>query len=283
MQHEPALVAEQQERMNAGLDVGLVCIDVDGTLLDSSGAAPPEVWRLASELRAAGVRLALCSGRPGFGIARTLARRLDADGWHSFQNGASVVHVASGRSRSTPLPAQVIALLVERARATGRTLELYTDDAYAFEVDSALARAHADLLGVPYQPGSFDELTGTIVRAQWLVSRAEALRVLAEPHPGLNVSPSVSPQIPDAEFINLTLAGVDKAGAVRTIAAEYGVTLDRVMYVGDARNDVPAMRIVGRAVAMGNAEPEAREAAHVTVAPVDEGGLAEALEMALGG
>jgi hypothetical protein len=41
------------------------------------------------------------------------------------------------------------------------------------------------------------------------------------------------------------------------------------------------MRIVGAPVAMGNAERAARDAARHHVGDVDEGGLAEALELAL--
>ena len=54
------------------------------------------------------------------------------------------------------------------------------------------------------------------------------------------------------------------------------------MYVGDGFNDTPAMRIVGRAIAMGNAEHVARGVAHEVVGSVDEGGLADALELAIG-
>ena len=44
--------------------------------------------------------------------------------------------------------------------------------------------------------------------------------------------------MPDTTFVNMTPLGVDKATAVRAIAEEYGVSLDRVMMVGDGVNDV---------------------------------------------
>jgi len=72
--------------------IHLVGIDVDGTLLGSSGNVHPEVWGVAQRARTAGIHLALCSGRPAFGLALEYARRLDADGWHVFQNGASIVN-----------------------------------------------------------------------------------------------------------------------------------------------------------------------------------------------
>jgi hydroxymethylpyrimidine pyrophosphatase-like HAD family hydrolase len=65
------------------------------------------------------------------------------------------------------------------------------------------------------------------------------------------------------------------------MVSEYGIALDEVMYVGDGHNDVVAMRLVGCPVAMGNADQDAKEAAVTTVAHVDDGGLVEALDLAV--
>lgn len=261
--------------------LGLVCIDVDGTLVGSAGEVLPQVWAAAARARAAGVRLALCSGRPAFGKARAYAERLDAQGWHIFQNGASVVNVGSGESRSEALAPLALGRLVERARSRGRILETYSDSAYAVESARRAARAHAQLLGVDFAPSDLLALPGPVVRAQWVAEGAEAQQILAEPHPELTLSPAGSPVMPQATFISLTRAGVDKASAVRRVAQLYGVPLEQTMMVGDGRNDAAALRTVGHGVAMGNAEPEARAAATTVVADVDEGGLIEALELAL--
>jgi Cof subfamily protein (haloacid dehalogenase superfamily) len=263
--------------------IDLVCIDVDGTLIGTSGSVAPAVWEAAARARAAGLRLAMCSGRPAFGISRRWAECLDPEGWHVFQNGASVVHLPTGASRSRPLDASIVEELIARSRRASRILELYTDGDYAVERDDDRARRHASVLGLPFQPRSFDSLRGPLVRAQWLVAREAEAAVLAEPHAGLTVSPSLSPVMSDTVFVNLTPAGIDKGSAVRAVAREYGTPLERVMVVGDGANDAAAMRIVGWPVAMGNAEPEVRAVARHVVAHVDEEGLVEALELATEG
>jgi Cof subfamily protein (haloacid dehalogenase superfamily) len=261
--------------------IDLICIDVDGTLVGSSGDVAVGSWEAAARVRARGVRLAICSGRPAFGLARGFAERLDGTGWHVFQNGASVVRLPHGETRSRALPADALAGLVARARETGRALELYSDTEYTVEIDSPRTRQHAKLLGVRWAPRDLLSLHGPVVRGQWLVSHAEAEEVMAEPHEGLTLSHSRSPVMSDTSFINITPKGVDKALAVRAVAAEYGFPLDRVMMVGDGANDVTAMRAVGLAVAMGNAEAAAKAAAQHEVSDVDRGGLAEALALAL--
>ncbi|MBX6392936.1 MAG: Cof-type HAD-IIB family hydrolase [Burkholderiales bacterium] len=259
--------------------VDLVCIDVDGTLLDSTGAVPDEVWDALGELRERGVRQAICSGRPAFGVTAEYARRLDPAGWHIFQNGASVVRLDTGETRSMAIPRPVVERTVAAARRTGRVLELYTDYDVAAEQDADRARRHAELLGVPFRPRAFETLQGPVVRAQWLIPHEEREAVLAEPHEGLNLCPSLAPLMPDTTFVNMTAAGVHKGSALARVAAAYGIPLERVMMVGDGENDIGAMRIAGLAVAMGNAEAAALEAADVTVGHVDEGGLLEALAL----
>jgi len=259
--------------------VDLVCLDVDGTLLDSSGGIPDEVWDELGELRERGVRLAICSGRPAFGVTLDYARRLDPTGWHIFQNGSSVVRVDTGETRSAPLPEHAVRRIVAKARRTGRVLEVYTDFEVAAELNEDRARRHAELLGIPFHARRFDSLDGPIVRAQWLIPHELRDEVLAEPHEGLNVCPSLAPLMPDTTFVNMTAEGVHKGSALATVAAAYKVPLERVMMAGDGENDVGALRVAGIAVAMGNSEPSALEVAHVTVGHVDEGGLLEALAL----
>jgi Cof subfamily protein (haloacid dehalogenase superfamily) len=261
--------------------IRLICLDVDGTLVGTSGKVLPSVWDAARQVRSRRIRIAICSGRPAFGETREYARRLDEDGWHVFQNGASVVHLPTGRSLSSSLAPETIRMLIERARRTGRLLELYTDTDYAVENGTELAREHARLLGIAFAPRAFESLEGPIVRAQWLLTHEEARRAIAEPHPGLEVSPSTSPVMTETTFVMLTPTGVGKASGVRAVASAYDIPLTEVMLVGDGHNDIQAMAEVGFAVAMGNAATEVHQVARLHVGHVDEGGLIEALETAL--
>ena len=261
----------------------LIGIDVDGTLVGSSGIVAPEIWDAAARAREAGIRLMLCSGRPAFGLALEYARQLDPGGWHAFQNGSSILHLDSGESRSSVLPAERVQKMIREARSTGEVLELYGDNRYVTESNAPWARMHAELLGVPFEAQPFESLTGPIVRAQWLLTPERAKLLMSQDPAGLQVGQSTSPLMPDVRFVGFTPPGVDKGNAIRTIAAAYGIDLEDVMYVGDSGNDLPALRVVGFPVAMGNAEPAVIDAAECTVRDVDFAGLAQALELALEG
>lgn len=263
--------------------VRLIGIDVDGTLIGSSGDVPPKVWEAARRARDAGIHLVLCSGRPAFGVTLEYASGLDPNGWHVFQNGASVVQLQTRESLSVSLPASAVQQLVASAQASGRVLELYSDVEYVTDSDSAWAREHAELLGVPFEPRSFDSLRGAVVRAQWLVSPADVSRVVDTAPAAIEIAQSSSPLMPETRFVGLTREGVSKGSAIRTVAQKYGIDLTHVMYVGDSGNDLSALRIVGQPVAMANADEAVIAAARHVVPHVDEGGLAEALKLAVGG
>jgi len=261
--------------------VRLICIDVDGTLLGSGGRIAERVWLAADRVARAGIHVALCTGRPAFGVTRTYAERLAPDGWHAFQNGASLVRFATNETRSAQLEPEVVMDLKAKAKRHSRILELYSDHHYAVDSTSETAARHAELLGVPFVARSLDAVTWPVVRAQWIIPCDELDALLNEPHHGYELGPSTAPDMPDTCFVNLTPPGVDKASAIRALSETYGCALSEVMFVGDGLNDLSAMRVVGLPVAMGNADPVLRAAAKYHVSHVDAGGLADALSLAL--
>lgn len=271
--------------------IRLLCIDVDGTLVGADGAVHPSIWPAAERLRAAGVRVAVCTGRPGFGDALDYARRLDGAGWHIFQNGASVLDLGTGASRSAVLPDDTLAALLAQQAANGQTLELYADDAYAVGAgprdEADRARRHQGLLNATPTPVALAAFARErrVVRAQWMIAHDDTDAVLGDPPPGARLVPSLSPVMPETRFVSVLAPGADKVVGVRAVADAYGVPLAAVMFVGDGANDAAAMAAVGAAgglpIAMANAEHEALAVAARVVGDVEAGGLAEAMALAL--
>jgi len=69
-----------------------------------------------------------------------------------------------------------------------------------------------------------------------------------------------------------------KRNALRNLCKTYEIPRERVLAIGDSRNDVPMLRWAGIGVVMASAEPDVvRSVAHVT-AGNDEDGVARAIE-----
>ncbi|MFK4762675.1 cytidylyltransferase domain-containing protein [Microbacterium sp. ZW T5_45] len=103
------------------------------------------------------------------------------------------------------------------------------------------------------------------------VSREDGMGVALLRHAGipmLILSTEVNPVVrARAEKLRVpVLHGIDdKEQALRGWAAENGLDLDDIAYLGNDVNDLPAMRIVGWPIAVANAHPRVREAARVVL------------------
>ena len=83
--------------------------------------------------------------------------------------------------------------------------------------------------------------------------------------------------ITDYQTIEVTKAGVTKASGLKRVCDHYGLTTESVIVFGDSGNDVPAMRIAGYAVAMGNAFPDVKLAADEVTESIHEDGVVLAI------
>lgn len=78
--------------------------------------------------------------------------------------------------------------------------------------------------------------------------------------------------------LELNAPGVTKGQALLTLAETLGFSRDQVMACGDSDNDLAMLRMAGLGVAMGNAEPEVKQAADAIVADNNHDGVAEAID-----
>ena len=83
--------------------------------------------------------------------------------------------------------------------------------------------------------------------------------------------------ITDYQTIEVSKAGVTKASGLKHVCEHYGLKTENAIVFGDSGNDVPAMRIAGYAVAMGNAFPEVKLAADEVTESIHEDGVVLAL------
>ncbi|MDO4467962.1 MAG: Cof-type HAD-IIB family hydrolase [Bacillota bacterium] len=86
-------------------------------------------------------------------------------------------------------------------------------------------------------------------------------------------------EVVDSEITSLEASqkGIDKGEGLRRLCAHLGITLDELIVVGDADNDLQALKVAGLAVAMGNANDNVKQVSHVTVSDNDHDGVAQAI------
>jgi YrbI family 3-deoxy-D-manno-octulosonate 8-phosphate phosphatase len=127
-----------------------------------------------------------------------------------------------------------------------------------------------------------------LVRETVRVSRSDGhgiARLRAAGIPVLIISAEENPVVGRrAEKLGVECAqGVSDKGAVlRAWAADRGIRLDRIAYLGNDRGDLPALELVGWPIAVPDAAPEALAAArHVLAQPGGHGAVRELADLIL--
>ena len=264
--------------------IKLIATDLDGTLLDDQKRIPEENLAALKEAYENGILVALASGRMLSNVERTEAL-LGLDCILIAYNGGKVAGPrSSGRPLliHRPLPADVAQVFVEFSHETGLLLNFY-DDEILFAEDGGDRRRFMELYtrrtGVPYQ------IVGDLRREFAGVSPTKLI-VLADPPEAARVVETLRARVGDRacisrsepEYVEITAPGVDKGAILGPVASQFGVSIEEVMALGDADNDITMLRAAGLGVALANAPERVRaEADRVTDRTNNEAGAAEAI------
>lgn len=266
-----------------------VLLDLDGTLLDGASALTPRARAAVRMLVDAGLEVSLCTGRSVVG-ARSQYEELGLRGALVAYNGAWIGCPDESRIwRQASIPDDWVGSIQQaeshavfsfwhgggRKYSLARSHPLYarvTQWYTAVEVlNDAGGLPRTSLMRVSWY---FDE-EAHVDRA-WSALGGEAPGVLhRETFPM-----SVFPEFRDDRLYlcEIQVLSRGKAEAFRWLEGERGIPPERVIAVGDHRNDLSMLEGAGLAVVMGNGVPEAKAHADLVIGRNDEHGLAAWVE-----
>jgi Cof subfamily protein (haloacid dehalogenase superfamily) len=266
----------------------LVALDIDGTLLDSSGELRPAVRRAVREAMRGDVVVTLATGRR-FDTAADVAAELGVEVPLVLHGGAVIQDSLTGEVLyEDAMPAALLREVVEEVVREGRQPVLYRSPA----VNDLLAGPReldnpASATYLERQPCVRRLPVEELARAEHVISvgvlhQEDVLRPLYERFRSWPTCSALlwepEPLWPDYPYLlDVVNAGCSKAKALAHFAGTYGIQMGEVMAIGDQINDVDMIEAVGFGVAMGNAIPAVRERAQVVVGTNDEDGVVEAL------
>ena len=265
--------------------IGLIAMDMDGTLLDSRQRISQENLRALKQARALGVKLAICSGRLPGDVAVFLLESGLEDCAILALNGAYCLRRPLGETFAnhvlTDAALEAAVRILRDARLTfgcfAQNRLAILEGAMAVEDETwgtNTAGPHAP--EYLYGEEGLEKARLTGVNKLLCVAGDEALladvrRQLAGV-PGLDVTSSWK--------LNLELmpSGIGKGSAVRELAQSLGLTARQVMAFGDYDNDESMIAYAGLGVAMANATQGVKNAARLVTLSNDENGVAWAID-----
>lgn len=258
--------------------IAAVIADIDGTLVDSHKQLTPRAIRAVAALDAAGIAFSLASSRPpvGFGpLVQALGLRAPLA---AFNGGTLVQPNLRTVLRSCPMPAQQAQRALDMLAQRGIDAWLFSrgewcltrPDGPYIDLERRTIGAEPRVLSRFDDLSSVDKLVGVSADFEALARAEHEMQDALSPH--LTVARS------QQYYLDITDPAANKGEAVRGLSQALGIATARIAVLGDMRNDVPMFKAAGFAIAMGQAEPFVREAAHCVTASNDDEGFAKAIE-----
>jgi Cof subfamily protein (haloacid dehalogenase superfamily) len=268
--------------------IQLIGIDVDGTLLDSTGGFPAANRDAIHAAVRAGVHVALVTGR-SYPFARPVADDLPESVTLIVSNGA-VERGMDGSTRARRLLDKNVARTVLDANAGHRasTALVFDRDSHGQIVFETMDWSHPGRKGYWARNKSFiarsvpleDALVEDPIQVMFN-GGYQAMRLLADDirAQGHEISVSLTEYVHrDFSLVDITHPTATKGYALASCAAALGLDRESVMAIGDNFNDLEMLEFAGTPVVMGNAvEPLKNRGFHET-ADQDEAGVALAIE-----
>ncbi|MFI7439660.1 HAD-IIB family hydrolase [Nonomuraea indica] len=255
----------------------LVATDLDGTLLDSTGTVTPRTRRALRLARGAGAEIVFVTARAPRGV-EPIAEQAGVDGLAVCSNGAIVYdlgarEIVARHDLAPAAAAHVVETLAEAlpgvafAAETGTGVLAEPGYGVRHARDARHRREVASLLGCA------DPIVKLLVwSSEYLVDDMFTAAVAAVDGQAEVTHSGVG------GLLEISAAGVTKAGTLATLCEERGVDPAEVAAFGDMPNDLAVLAFAGAGYAMANAHRLVLAAIERRTLSNDEHGVAVVLE-----
>ncbi|HEY7854729.1 MAG TPA: Cof-type HAD-IIB family hydrolase [Aquiluna sp.] len=259
----------------------LIGLDIDGTLVHDDGILSDAVFNEVNRVRALGHEVFIATGRAAAN-AYPVIHQLEIDKSHAVcSNGAVTIKVDREHPKGFELfdvktfdPSEVLQQLIDKLPNAHFAVE---------DVDGGY-RFHRPFPS--YALGEHNVETPLEELLHHPVSRVVVLSPDHDVDQFLTLMESVGLQsvsyaIGYTAWLDIAPKGIDKGHGLERLRQKYGFQGNRVLVMGDGRNDIEmfqwAKSLGGHAFAMGQAPEEVKMAASSVTASVDQDGVAQVL------
>ena len=284
---------------------GLIAVDLDGTLLDSSGKVSPRNIKAIGDLRDAGFKVVPATGR-SWRESRRVFEVIQAKGMAVTSGGSVLSDAATGKTieRLVMDPELVLRLtlaLLERGLlahllrdhdsschdyclvGTGHVNPATEWWLKTHEVDVRRVDTIDDLKKL-----GFDHVlrVGAVERGDVLAPVCAAMREQFHGQATMQSWSAVTSNAAigsETHLLEMYCVGTDKWTMIQKLRDRHGLSNDQVFAIGDGLNDLIMVREAGVGIAMQNAHAELRPLAKHIAPHHHEDGFAHVVEQILSG
>lgn len=269
----------------ATLDIRLIAVDMDGTLLDPQGRVPDRLWPLLARLRERGILFAPASGRQYATLHRTFADHAEGMAFIA-ENGAFVVRdgleLHLDRLESGFVLAALQALRALSARHDVGAVVCGARTAWVQRRDPEFldeaGRYYASLQFVP----DLRAVAAQAIKIAVCTAAGESAEVAAALADGAGLAAGHQVVVSGARWVDLMNAGVNKGVALARLQRLLGIDRAQTAAFGDYLNDLELLDAAHHSYAMANAHPEVLARARLRAPSNAQHGVITEIERMLG-
>ena len=258
----------------------LVALDIDGTTMHEDGSISDAVIGQVQRLTDAGNEVMLVTGRSSSATLPVLGRLGITPRFVVCSNGAITLHrdpdASNGYRREWVESFDPSDVLTTMRAHLGNARFAVEDEQGFYRYTDPFPDA---TIGLDSEHVEFEELLRHAATRVVVISPDHNMEDFLQVVERMGLH-RVSYAIGWTAWLDIAPDGVNKATAMERVRAELGIPRNRVMAVGDGRNDIDLLTWAsgeGRGVAMGESPTEVIAAASETTGTVHEDGLAHVL------
>jgi Cof subfamily protein (haloacid dehalogenase superfamily) len=252
--------------------------DVDGTLVTQQKLLTDQALAAARKLKAAGVTLALTSGRPPRGMAMLIAP-LEITGVIAGFNGGVFVNPDLSVIESHRLDPQVARETVDLILEAGLDAWVYTEDEWLIR-DKDAPHVAREAWTVKFEAKVVPEFTAEhLSHAVKIVGVSDDHDLVATTEAAAQkaLGNRASAARSQPYYLDVTNPEANKGGVVRMLARRLNIAANEIATIGDMPNDVLMFKAGGLSIAMGNASQEVQGEADAVTDSNEAEGFAKAV------
>lgn len=262
----------------------LIVSDFDGTLANYKNEVPQYVVEEINSYVKCGGIFAVCTGRILPSILPRV-REMGLNGLVIASQGCQIAEIATGKLIKNSVFSQEQAFKIcSYLEGLDVNIQLYSDKVFysTLPVDEPHLNLYESIIGIKAQ--HLDIPLSRFVRvvepqfckAAILVHQDErqALYEKIKAYLGDEFDVTCSAKV----LIEISPLGVTKGGALKFLADNFNVPMEKTIAVGDNLNDISMVEIAGLGCAVGNGEEELKAIADYVAPTCDEGAVADIIK-----
>ena len=267
--------------MRDGMHCKLICIDIDGTLLNDAKEVLPAVKEAVKRQYEKGRKIALVSGRMPCAVAQ-VEKQLEVDCIKVCNAGTFIIVDGACVKEETVSTHTMMQLYTDIARKHQVPLWVYQGYQWYVTRTDRFVEREADIINFkpdvvnPYELARDWDKAG--IRPNKLLIAAEEKKtdeIQAELEGWKNRAFHAAKS--SGNYLEIFPKNVDKGKAVASLCDILNISTKQAAAIGDHELDIPMIETAGIGIAMGNAIRELKEKADFVTLSNNEAGVAHAL------